>query len=155
MSYDYEKSSVSLYRALFFENYKGDVSSYLKPDKELANAEELEPILHPAYEAKSVTRPPDIKLNDRTGKFHPDSGGTSVFDRPCVLRRADGDFFMPEGTEIPPELKIKKDPYNPRLKATHYTIMPSKPLQKCVLEAKLDQLVRNAIKRQYEAARSE
>lgn len=40
-----------------------------------------------------------------------------------------------------------------RLKATHYTIMPSKPPQKSVLEANLNQLVRNAIKRQYEKSR--
>lgn len=94
-----------------------------------------------------------IVANDRTGMFEPDAGGTSVFDRAAVLKRADGDFFLPEGTDIPPDLKIKEDTFNPRLKATHYTIVPSKPIPKAVLEANLNQLVRNAIKRQYEKAR--
>lgn len=85
--------------------------------------------------------------------FEPDSGGTSVFDRAGVLRRADGDFFIPAGTDIPPDLKVKKDSFNERLKATHFTIMPSEPLFKSVLPGQLDNFVRSAIRRQYEQAR--
>ena len=153
MSYDYEKSSVDLYRAIFFDNYNGNVNSYLCPDEELSNAREIAPILHPTYVAKSPRRPPDIVPNIKTGKYHPDTGGTSVFDRVGVLKRANGDFFLPEGTDIPPDIKIEKNALNQRLKATHFTIMPSKPVPKSVLEANLNQLVRNAIKRQYEKAR--
>ncbi len=162
MNYKYErmlwvtimkKSGVDLFRAIFLENYNGDISAYLIPDKELANTKETAPILHPVYEPKSSRRPADITPNAQTGLFEPDTGGTSVFDRAGVLKRADGDFFLPECTEIPPDLKIKKDTFNQRLKATHYTIMPSKPMPKAVLEANLNQLVRNAIKRQYEKAR--
>jgi hypothetical protein len=153
MSYDYKKSSVDLFRAIFVENFNGDISAYLKPDKELANAKEIAPILHPAYEPKSPRRAADIVQNDQTGMFEPDTGGTSVFNRAGVLKRADGDFFLPEGTDIPPDIKIKEGGLNQRLNATHYTIMPSKPIPKSVLEANLNQLVRNAIKRQYEKAR--
>jgi hypothetical protein len=153
MSYDYKKSSEDLFRAIFFDNYEGDVSCYLRPDEELSNSKEIAPILHPAYVSKSPTRPPDISPKPATGKYHPDTGGTSTFDRAGVLRSSNGDFFLPEGTDIPPDLKIQKNDYNKSLKATHFTIMPSKPLQKSVLEASLNQLVRSAIKRQYEKAR--
>ncbi len=157
MSYDYEKTSISLYRALFQDNYDVDVSCYLKPDKELANANEIAPILHPAFDAvirgSSRPRPPDIQPNEQTGMYDPDTGGTSVFDRPNVLRRAKGDFLIPDGTNIPPDLKVRKDNYNDRLGAIHYTIMPSKPMFKKVLMGQLDNFVRNAIRRQWEKAR--
>lgn len=58
--------------------------------------------------AKSPRKPPDIAPNIKTGKYHPDTGGTSVFDRAGVLTPANGDFYLLEGTDIPPELKIEK-----------------------------------------------
>ena len=156
MGYDYEKTSIDLYRAIFKQNYSTDVSCYLKPDKELANADSVAPILYPTFGESgggTLRRPPDIVPNKDTGMYEPDTGGTSVFDRPWVLRRSDGDFFIPSGTDIPPDLKVKKDSYNERLKATHYTIMPSKPIFKKVLMGQLDNFVRNAIRCQYEKAR--
>lgn len=157
MSYDYEKTSIDLYRAIFKENFTTDVSCYLKPDKDLADANSIAPILHPTFSELSgegaLRRPPDIIANPDTGMYDPDTGGTSVFNRPRVLRRAEGDFFIPSGTDIPPDLKVKKDSYNERLKATHYTIMPLKPMFKESLMGQLDNFVRNAIRRQYEKAR--
>jgi hypothetical protein len=157
ISYDYEKTSIALYRAVFKENHSTDVSCYLKPDKDLADTKEIAPILHPAFEVLPgngvYKRPPDILPNKETGMYGPDTGGTSVFDRAGVLRRADGDFFIPDGTNIPPDLKVKKDNYNDRLKATHYTIMPAKPMFKEALMGQLDNFVRNAIRRQWEKAR--
>ncbi|WP_338849170.1 hypothetical protein V8J88_09485 [Massilia sp. W12] len=157
MSYDYEKTSVDLYRAVFKSNFPVDVSCYLKPDRDLADASDIAAILHPTFGVEAgggiAKRPPDIVPNKITAMYEPDTGGTSVFDRAGVLRRADGDFYLPEGTEIPPDLKVKKDSYNDRLKATHYTIMPAKPMFKEVLMGYLDNFVRNAIRRQYEKAR--
>ena len=156
MSYDYDKTSVDLYRAVFKSNFETDVGRYLKPDRELADSESIAPILHPTLAesaGKPFSRPPDIVANKQTGMFEPDSGGTSVFDRAGVLRRADGDFFIPAGTDIPPDLTVKKDSFNERLKATHFTIMPSEPLFKSVLPGQLDNFVRSAIRRQYEQAR--
>lgn len=49
MSFDYKKTDLNLYRAIFFDNYSGDVSSYLIPDKDLANSAEIAPILHPTW----------------------------------------------------------------------------------------------------------
>lgn len=157
MSYDYEKTSADLYRAIFRDNYKLDIGCYLKPDEELAEAEEIAPILHPTFEVPATSakhlRPPDIVSNKKTGMYDPDTGGTSVFDRPGVLRRANGDFFIADGTDIPPDIKVKKDKFNERLKATHYTIMPAKPMFKDALLGELDNFVRNAIRRQWEKAR--
>jgi hypothetical protein len=156
MSYDYERTSVALYRAIFKDNYSTDVTKYLLPDKDLANAEIIAPILHPTFEFDSVggpSRAADILRNKDTGMYDPDTGGTSVFDRRNVLRRADGDFYIPDGTDIPPELKVKNDGYSKRLKATHYTIMPAKPMPKEALMGKLDNFTRNAIRRQWELAR--
>lgn len=127
------------------------------PDKDLANADEIAPILHPTFTVSTGSgvhkRPPDILPNKDTGMYDPDTGGTSVFDRSNVLRRADGDFFIPDGTDIPPDLKVKKDSFNNRLKATHYTIMPAKPMFKEALMGQLDNFVRSAIRRQWEKAR--
>jgi hypothetical protein len=156
MGFEYEKTGVSLYRALFPDNYSSDVSCYLKPDEDLANAVEVAPILHPTWEVGSdeiQRRPPDIAANKGTGKYDPDKGGTSVFDRPGVLKLAMGDFFVPDGTDIPPDLKVVPDRYSKRLQATHYTIMPKTPMYKEVLMGKLDNFVRNAIRRQWEKAR--
>lgn len=157
MAYDYEKASLCLFRAIFKGNYAGDVSCYLKPKVNLAGSATVAPLLHPTFEEVRATgarsRPPDIVPNRETGMYEPDTGGTSVFDRPGVLRRADGDFWIPEGTDIPPDLKVKKDSFNERLKATHYTIMPSKPMFQQVLVGQLDNFVRSAIRRQWERAR--
>jgi len=151
MIYDYKKTSLDLYRAIFFENFSTDVSSYLKPDAELTNSEEIAPILHPTFSFDG-RRPPDI-VPDKNGRYQPDTGGTSTFDRPGVLKRADGDFFIPEGTPIPPDLKVREDGFNKRLKAVHHTIMPSKPMQKESLKGQLDNFVRSAIARQWQKAR--
>ena len=156
MGYDYGRTSLHLYRAIFKDNYSVDVTCYLRPDKELADAESIAPILHPTLEQTAgarMRRPPDIVPNRQTGEYEPDTGGTSVFDRARVLKRADGDFFIPKGTDIPPDLKVKEDSYNDRLGATHFTIMPAKPLFKAVLLGQLDNFARNAIRRQYEMAR--
>lgn len=102
MGFKYEKTSVSLYRALFADNYSTDVSCYLKPDEDLANAADIALILHPTFEASgggAQKRPPDIGVNRKTGMYDPDTGGTSVFDRARVLKRAMGDFVIPDGTD--------------------------------------------------------
>lgn len=158
MGFNYEKTKVNLYRALFPDNYSTDVSCYLKPDEAMANAADIAPILHPTFDALgggAQRRPPDIAVNKKTGMYDPDTGGTSVFDRAGVLKRAIGDFVIPDGTEIPPCLKIEADTYNERLKATHYTIMPATSMYKEVLMGKLDNLARNAIRRQWEKARGQ
>ncbi len=76
-----------------------------------------------------------------------------MFDRAGVLRRADGDFVIPDGTDIPPDLKVKQDSTNKRLQATHYTSMPAKPMYPEVLLGRLDHFLRNAIRRQLATAR--
>ncbi|MBF3290331.1 type VI secretion system effector Tse2, partial [Pseudomonas aeruginosa] len=64
MSYDYEKTSLTLYRAVFKANYDGDVGRYLHPDKELAEAAEVAPLLHPTFDSPNTpgvpARAPDI-----------------------------------------------------------------------------------------------
>jgi hypothetical protein len=156
MSHDYEKTSVELFRAIHFKNFATDVRCYLMPDRDLADAKEIAPILHPTLEPVDrggAKRAPDIAPDEKTGKYYPDTGGTSLFDRAKVLRSSDGDFRIPAGTDIPPDLKVSKDDFSKRLNATHYTIMPSKPMFREALLGSLDNFVRNAIRRQYEAAR--
>lgn len=158
MTHTQGKTGANFYRALFKGNFSVDIRYYLRPDRELEDSEQVAPILHPTLATTTGTeysRPPDIVPNKLTGMYEPNAGGTSVFDRPNVLKRADGDFLIPEGTIVPPDLKITKDSFNNRLKATHYTIMPSKPLFKDVLLGQLDNLVRNAIQRQCEIARGQ
>ncbi|WP_277813084.1 hypothetical protein [Dyella ginsengisoli] len=60
------------------------------------------PTLEGATEMDGSARPPDILSNRSTGMYDPDTGGTPAFDRPNALRRSDGDFYIPEGVDIPP-----------------------------------------------------
>ena len=58
MSYDYDKTSVDLYRAVFKSNFETDVGRYLKPDRELADSESIAPILHPLSPNRLASRSP-------------------------------------------------------------------------------------------------
>jgi hypothetical protein len=49
MNFEYEKTDLNLYRAIFFDNYSEDVSSYLKPDEELASITKKTPISSQAF----------------------------------------------------------------------------------------------------------
>ncbi len=94
MNFNYEKTSLDLYRAIFFDNYSVDVSSYLRPDEDLANSEEIAPILHSTW-SYNGRRPPDI-VADKSGSYKPDTGGTSTFDRSGVPKGG-WRFFNPGG----------------------------------------------------------
>lgn len=61
MSYDYEKTSLTLYRAVFKANYDGDVGRYLHPDKELAEAAEVAPLLHPTFDSPTPLASPPAR----------------------------------------------------------------------------------------------
>ena len=155
MSYDYEKTSLT------------STGRYSRPTTTATSVATCAPTrnsprLRKSPAAASDLRQPQHPWRPRPRAGHrrrprwpyaPDTGGTSVFDRAGVLRRADGDFVIPDGTDIPPDLKVKQDSYNKRLQATHYTIMPAKPMYREVLMGQLDNFVRNAIRRQWEKAR--
>ncbi len=61
MSYDYEKTSLTLYRAVFKANYDGDIGRYLRPDKELAEAAEVAPLLHPTFDSPNTLASPPAR----------------------------------------------------------------------------------------------
>jgi hypothetical protein len=68
MSYDYDKTSVDLYRAVFKSNFETDVGRYLKPDRELADSESIAPILHPLSPNRLASRSPGRPISLPTSR---------------------------------------------------------------------------------------
>jgi hypothetical protein len=62
-------------------------------------------------------------------------------------------FYIPEGTEIDPRLKLTGPEYNDYFKADHYQIEVDKQLRIDSYKGALDNLARAAIKKAYEDAR--
>jgi hypothetical protein len=73
--------------------------------------------------------------------------GTSLFDTPGTFGEKNWMYFeIPERTEIPKGLIITKDAYNPKYKATHYSISPNYTMPKNQFIKLLDILAENAQK---------
>lgn len=95
-----------------------------------------------------VLRGPDVEIKSVSGIPHVISKlgqGTSLFDKPGVFGENNWMYFeIPEGTKIPEGLIITKDAYNPKYKATHYSISPNYTMPKQLFIKLLDKLAENA-----------
>jgi hypothetical protein len=81
-------------------------------------------------------------------------GGTSLFNKDKFFNGKNWQYFyIPEGTEIDPRLKLTGPEYNDYFKADHYQIEVDKQLRIDSYKGALDNLARAAIKKAYEDAR--
>lgn len=130
--------------------YVGSTSLYLwrSLHKSLRPKNPLYPDFEPREVRAGVLRAPDVEVKQIGGMEHVVARlgqGTSLFDKPGTFGDANWVYFeIPEGTEIPAGLIITKDSYNPKYKATHYSISPNYTMPKLQLIKLLDKLASNA-----------
>lgn len=103
----------------------------------------LYPLLKSYLLSNGQVREPDIDTHQKNGTtwVKANGGGISLFDVLGVPNKNWVYFRLPAGTVIPMGLVILKDSFNPRHKATHYTICPhwDMPLENFLML--LDQLI--------------
>lgn len=130
--------------------YVGEVKLYLwrSLHKSVKSSNPLYPDFEPRQVRAGVLRAPDVEVKPLGGVEHVIAKlgqGTSLFDQPSVFGGDNWTYFeIPEGTVIPEGLIITKDAYNPKFKATHYSISPNHTMPKAQLIKLLDKLAENA-----------
>ncbi|RVT80703.1 hypothetical protein DXV76_20795 [Rhodobacteraceae bacterium CCMM004] len=126
-------------------------------------APDVEPklgVLYPDFEPRTfmargeeVTRPADVSYAD-DGEVEP-GGGTSLFDVEGVFGSGAWRYFLlPQDTEIPDTLVVRKTGFNRRFNAEHWQIEVriGMTLPVDAMKGALDNLARNAITKRYENA---
>lgn len=132
--------------------YFGELKLYLwrSLHKNVKTANPLYPDFEPREIRAGVLRAPDVEIKLMAGIEHVVSTlgqGTSLFDKPGCFGEGNWKYFeIPEGTEIPKGLIITKDTFNPKYKATHYSISPNYTMPKLQFIKLLDKLAENAQK---------
>lgn len=132
--------------------YVGELKLYLwrSLHKSIKTANPFYPDFEPREVRAGVLRGPDVEVKSVSGIPHVISKlgqGTSLFDKPNVFGEKNWMYFeIPEGTKIPEGLIITKDSYNPKYKATHYSISPNYTMPKQQFIRLLDKLAENAQK---------
>lgn len=113
-------------------------------------ANPLYPDFDPREIRADILRAPDVEVRESGGIPYVIARlgqGTSLFDRPGVFGEKNWIYFeIPEGTDIPHGLIITKDAYNPKYRATHYSLSPNYTMPKSQFIRLLDQLANNAMK---------
>jgi hypothetical protein len=145
------KSPTNLWRGVRVEDFPSGV---------IIDEDPAEEILYPDFERKQIGkkrngapkyREPDVEVVKgivQTG------GGTSLFNKDKFFNGKSWQYFyIPEGTEIDPRLKLTGPEYNDYFKADHYQIEVDKQLRIDSYKGALDNLARAAIKKAYEDAR--
>lgn len=121
----------------------------------------LYPDFVPREIRKGKFRPADVTIEKRNGidfiipkvykKGSDDiwkAQGTSLFDRPDTFVGKQWEYIeIPQGTEIPGGILIIKDDKNERFEATHYSIVPNKPMSVTTFKLLLNMLMANIEKR--------
>jgi hypothetical protein len=139
--------------------YVGELTLYLwrSLHKSVKSSNPFYPDFEPREVRAGVLRAPDLEVKPLGGVDHVISRlgqGTSLFDTPSVFGEANWTYFeIPEGTEIPKGLIITKDSYNPKYKATHFTISPNHTMPKYQFVRLLDKLAENAQRRRKEGVK--
>ena len=112
----YEEAPVTLWRAKK-KNGNGSIFELIEKDKMLSNGR---------------PRPSDVRIESRNGMgwvyCKPVPRGISTFDKSNIFKGKWEYYKIPQGTKLPLGLAIVKDKFNPRLKATHYTIAPARDM---------------------------
>lgn len=132
--------------------YVGALKLYLwrSLHKKVKSANPLYPDFEPREVRAGVLRAPDVEVKPIGGVEHVISRlgqGTSLFDQCGAFGEKNWTYFeIPAGTSIPAGLIITKDSYNPKYKATHYSISPNYTMPKHRFIKLLDTLAENAQK---------
>ena len=144
-----ETTNIDLYRSCRIEQF---------PHGLMRDDEPMPGVLYPDFYAREVNgqfRQPDVNVDLKEGmEWVRPGGGTSLFDRPGVLKGPNWlSFAIPDGTPIPDSLVVKNTGYNKQRKATHYQIEAKQMITKEAMMGALDNFARNAIARSVELSR--
>lgn len=112
-------------------------------------------VLYPTFSRKKIGkdkfREPDVTIKDdavQTG------GGTSLFDKDRFFSGDKWNFFyIPQGTDIDPALRVTGPDWNGFFKANHYQIEAAKPISVDAYKGALDNFARAAWAKRYADAR--
>ena len=117
-------------------------------------------ILYPDFERRRIGKTSDgrpkyreLDVIVKDGKVQT-GGGTSLFDKDMFFKSKKWRYFyIPEGTEVDPMLKITGPTRNEFFDANHYQIEVDKPIPIAAYKGALENLARAAVKKAYEDAR--
>lgn len=144
-------TDVDLFRSLRVENF---------PDGIFQGEEPTPGVLYPDFYERKVgdkIRKADVDVfKDEHGiEWVRSGGGTSLFDKPNVFKKAGWLCFpIPLGTPIPESLHVVKQEFNKLFKATHYQIESRASLMtKQAMQGALDNFARAALARSVELAK--
>lgn len=115
-------------------------------------------VLYPDFYEKEIgpgrVRQPDVEMvqDDEGHEWVRAGGGTSLFDVRGIFKGKSWlSFTIPQGTEIPDSLVIRRTHYSDKFQATHYQIEArARMMRKDAFQGALDNLARNAIVRAVE-----
>ena len=114
-------------------------------------------VLYPDFEARETSpgnfRAPDVTV-DPDSNYVNEGGGTSLFDVYAVFKSKKWHHFeIPNGTEFPATLKVRKTGYNKKFKANHYQIEAAhSEIHIDAFKGALDNFARAAVARKCELA---
>ncbi len=144
-------TSVNLFRAVRGSPYKYGT---------VVDGEPVSGVLFPDFYARQIGddwREPDVDLvkDDKGGEWVKAGGGTSLFDKRGVFASKAWKYFdIPEGTDIPDSLVVRKTGWNKKFTANHWQIeVRTGMITKTAMQGDLETLARNAVARSVELAK--
>ena len=141
----------NLWRGVLVEDFPSGVVIEDKPAEGILYPDFVRKPIGKSRDGSTRYRNPDVEVVN--GKVQP-GGGTSLFNKDKFFKGNKWQFFyIPEGTEIDPDLRLAGPEYNARFEANHYMIEVKKPLFINSYKGALDNLARAAIAKAYEDAR--
>lgn len=148
------RTGKNLYRSIRAEQF---------PNGTIIDSQPAPEILYPDFEPRPLPngkmRKPDSEpFRGSDGKMWVHTGyGTSLFDREGIFKGKGWlNFTIPQGTEVPESLQVRRTDYNEKFEADHYQIEPRARMM--LLESykgALDNLARAALARTVELAKNE
>lgn len=144
-------TSVNLFRAVRGDPYKHGTVVDGKP---------VPGVLFPDFYRRKIGddwRDPDVDMltDDKGVEWVKEGGGTSLFDKRGVFASKAWRYFdIPEGTDIPDSLVVRKTGWNKKFQADHWQIeVRTGMMMKTAMQGELETLARNAIARSVELAK--
>jgi hypothetical protein len=145
------KTSVNLYRAVRGSPYKQGT---------VVDGEPVAGVLFPDFYRRKIGeewREPDVDMikDDKGEEWVQEGGGTSLFDKRGVFASPAWKYFdIPEGTDIPASLVVRKTGWNKKFQANHWQIeVRTGMMTKTAMQGDLETLARNAVARSIELAK--
>lgn len=149
------RTELALYRSVRKEKF---------PDGTIVDDHAVEGVLYPSFKDEQIWKGGELLI--RQADLYPykhegvdvidSGGGASLFNKPDIFgKKWWWCFEIPEGTVIPPSLRIVYTGHNKKYDADHYEIQAAgRRMPVTAYKGALDNLARNAVVNLYEKARA-